>query len=144
LYLFFLLFTSFSPSLHDVVLRIAGANDAGHHQPDVHAHPEGEVVVRVLVDAEQLLLLDENESYQGGHSGQLEGGRHVGVRLYLVDPHVRHQTDGGHLSRADRFDLVNRAKSLLAQQLVKVGDDLVQEPQALDVLVVAVQLDVEL
>ena len=45
----------------DVVLRFPGADDAGHYRPDVQAYPEHEAVVRILVDAAQLLAQAEDE-----------------------------------------------------------------------------------
>jgi len=65
----------------------------------------------------------------GGHE---ERGR--GVVVVVGDAQIGDEADGGHVRRADRLDLVDSAESLLSQQLVKVGDDLVQQAQALDAL----------
>ena len=93
----------------DVVLGLAGADDAGDDGSDVHADADGEVVVRVLVDAEQLLFHGEDELDE---RGQVEGGGGVGV--VVADAHLRHETDGRHVRRAHRFDLVDRPESVLA------------------------------
>ena len=75
----------------NVVLWFAGTNDAGDNRSDIHSHPEGEIVVRILIDAKEFLFHGENKFHQ---SCQVKRSRHVGIRLSLTDPsHVRHETD---------------------------------------------------
>ena len=54
------------------------------------------------------------------------------------------EADRGHVGGPDGLDLVHGAEAILPDQVVKVGDDLVEQSEALDALVVAVQLGVEL
>ena len=75
---------SISPN---VVLWLPGADDAGYDRPDVHADPQREIIVGILVDAaEQFLLHDKDEFDERCH--EVERGHDVGVRLGLADTHV--------------------------------------------------------
>ena len=49
-----------------------------------------------------------------------------------------------HVGCSRRLDLLNTLELVLLQDLVKVGDDLVEEAQALHTLIVGLQLHVEL
>lgn len=48
----------------DVVLRFSGADDAGHHRSQVHADADREVVVRILIDAQQFVFHGQDEFNQ--------------------------------------------------------------------------------
>ncbi len=53
-------------------------------------------------------------------------------------------TGSNHISAADSLDLLDAGEAWLHQQLVKVGHNLVEEPHALDPLLVDRLLVVEL
>ena len=59
---------------------------------------------------------------------------HVARYLLLVDPRCH------HVRASNGLDLLDAVELLLGQELVKVSNDLVQQPHALDALVVAVHL----
>ncbi len=125
----------------DVVLRFPCAYDPGHHGADVHANPEGEAVVRVLVDDGQLVPHAEDVL---GELGDVVDGAEAAVLALVENLVLGDEADGGHVGGPDGLDLVEGAESVVADEIIEVGDDLVQEPQALDALVVEVQLHVEL
>lgn len=96
-------------------------------------YPDAEIVERVFVNVGQLLAQTERVV---GHGGD--------VRVLFAVARVFGQTGRGHVRGPGRFDLLDALETLLAQQLVKVRDDLVQQPQTLHALVVGFQFHVEL
>lgn len=95
------------------------------------------IIIRILINIQQSIPHGENELDQ---STQMSASRTFVVVQY---PQIRHQANRSHVRRSHGFDLVDRLESLLRQQIVKVGYDFVQQPQAFDTLVVAIQLRVE-
>ena len=70
--------------------------------------------------------------------------RDASILPLLLDAQLRNQADRCHISASDRLDLINCPEPLVAEQLIEVGNDLVEESDTLDTLVVPVQLCVEL
>lgn len=62
------------------------------------------------------------------------------IRVVMVDDVTR----SSHVRRAGALDLLDVLELVLGEDLVEVGDDLVEQAEALDTLVVALQLHVEL
>lgn len=87
----------------------------------------------MLVDVGQLLAKPERIV---GHGDD--------VRVPFDVTRVPGEPGRGHVRGAGGLDLLDALKTLFAQQLVEVGDDLVQQPQTLHALVVGFQLDVKL
>lgn len=67
-----------------------------------------------------------------------------GGLVVIQNPVVGHQTDRCHVRGTDGLDLVYRLKSLLIEEIVKIGNYLVQKSQTLDPLVVTVEFRIEL
>jgi len=93
---------------------------------------DAEIVERVFVDVRQLLAESERVV---GHGGD--------VRVLFAVGRVPGQTGSGHVRGAGRLDFLDALETRFAEQLVEVGDDLVQQPQTLDTLVVGLQFDVK-
>ena len=51
--------------------------------------------------------------------------------LFRLDISTREKSTGGHESRLDDFDLLNPVELCLVHQLVKLGDDIVEDVQRL-------------
>lgn len=66
------------------------------------------------------------------------------VRMLSAVASVSGQSGRGHVRGAGRLDLLDALETLFAEQLVEVGNDLVQQPQTLHALVVRLQLHVKL
>ena len=79
-----------------------------------------------------------------GKLGDGSDGRDASVFPLLLDSQLRDQTDRRHVSAPDCLDLINCTESFVAKQFIKVSNDLVEESDALNTLVVPVQLGVEL
>lgn len=71
-------------------------------------------------------------------------GHRDDVRVLSAVARVPGEPGRGHVRGAGRLDLLDALETLFAEQLVEVGYDLVQQPQALHALVVGLQLHVEL
>lgn len=105
----------------------------GSIRTSVRTYSNAEVVERVFVDVGQLLAQPERVV---GHGGD--------VRVLFAVARVPGQPGRGHVRGAGRLDLLDALEPRFAEQLVEVGYDLVQQPQALHALVVGLQLHVEL
>lgn len=66
------------------------------------------------------------------------------VGIVGLDLVFRNEANDGHVGAAHGLDFVDSPEPVLLEQLVKVGDDLVEQPEALEALVRAIHLRVEL
>ena len=82
-----------------------------------------------------------HRNWRGMYIVHTDGGWYTTLCPCQLPPPL---TWGRHVRGASRFDLLHVSETLFAEQLVKVGNDLVQQPEALDALVVSLQLHVEL
>ena len=108
-----------------VVLGFARPDNAGHHGAEIHPHAQHEVVVAVLIQVGQLLAQGKHELGQLGHRGI---GAHAAVLTLIGHAQLGHKADSRHVGAADGLDLVDGTKAFLAQQLVIVSNNFVQEP----------------
>ena len=142
----------------DVVLRLPGPDDPGHHGADVHPDPEHEVVVAVLVEAGQ--LLPHGEDVLRELDDCRDGGLATVIHL-VQNSQLRNEADGGHVGTAHSLDFIHCSESLVSEEFIKVNNNLIEKPvmllvkdwgkfgvikspDALYALVVPVQLCVEL
>ena len=87
----------------DVVLRLAGANDARHHRAHVQAHSQHEIVVGVVVDLRQPFPHLKDHLHQTGHAVGGVGG--VPFRNAVLG----NETNRSHKAAAHRLDLLDGA-----------------------------------
>lgn len=74
-------------------------------------------------------------------------GSHVSthrVGIVGLDLVLRNEANDGHVGAAHGLDFVDSPEAVLLEQLVKVGNDLVEQSEALEALVRAIHLRVEL
>ena len=109
----------------DVVLRLARPDNPRHHGPEVHPHPQHEVVVAVLVEAGELLPHGEDVLGQLHDGGEGGGAPVLGV---LLDTQLGDEADGGHVRAAHRLDLVHGTEPLVSEKLVKVNNYFIEKP----------------
>ena len=121
----------------NVVLRLLGTDHSGNDWTHVQADAQHEIVVGIFINVGQLFLHVQHDFDKHGHVLCCQ------AVIVVRNSHLRDQSDGCHVCRADCFDLIDRPIGLLIQDLVEVSDDLVQQSQALHSLIVAVQFDVE-
>ncbi|KAH9403457.1 hypothetical protein TYRP_015347 [Tyrophagus putrescentiae] len=104
----------------NVVLRLVGADDAGNH-----------MAVDIVQGAGQL--------HQRHHIVLLS----VQSKAFIISLKALPtwlKPSGGHISAADRLDFLHAAKLWLQQQLIKIADDLIEQPETLEALLVDVIL----
>ena len=100
----------------NIVLRLPGANHAGHDGADIHADPQHEVVVAVLVDGVEFVPHAEDEFDE---LGEVSDGADAAVFALGHNLVLGDEAHGGHVRGADGLDLVDGPVALFADQLMK-------------------------
>ena len=109
----------------DVVLRLPCPDDPSHHGADVHANPEHEVVVAVLVEAGQLLPHGEDVLSELNDGGDGTGA----AVIHLVEnSQLGNEADSGHVSAANSFDFIHCTEPFVAKELIKVDNNFIEKP----------------
>ena len=109
----------------------------------------------MLVDVIELVLKSEGEICHGSHMFVMDLIRCLICQTLTkkYDDHCEKcekaadaiwiLTRSCHVGGSCRFDFFNAIKSLFLQDFVKISNDLVQQPQALDTLVISFKLHVK-
>lgn len=117
----------------DVVEQLGGADHSGGEGSVVEPDPQLEFKAQhVFVE-----VVDQAHHFQG----ELEQGSQVGVRVGLVAALLRVEARRRHVGGADGLDFLDVGEVGLAQELVEVPDEFVQDAVALFAALVALLVE---